>query len=326
MAQTFTAPSANNKADILFVVDTTPTMYVSIIRFANALGSVASLSGIDFQIGVLNATMNSYDGSLNVPLGELMGMNTFPIEVSPTLGILSKNVNDPLNNYVVSDDWILSQNLSFSGSTAPPGGAFCTQQPYCTIGPAQPLKAITAMIANKSDAKNANFFRAGSVFVPIIVTASDENGGGPGATQPSSVISAFNSSLGSTMRGMKAFSVLVEPGDSSCLSSFSNPFIGTPVGGDQMYGQLLNQFVTATGGSSTSICSSSFSSVLSQIPTGISPAPLTSVTLSQAPLTGTVKVTLSSGALIGYTVSGTQVTFNSPIPPGTSVTVSYLVP
>jgi hypothetical protein len=175
-------------------------------------------------------------------------------------------------------------------------------------------------------ASNAGFFRQGATFVPIIISASDENAGASGATQPASVVSAFQSSLGSTMQAMKAYSIIVQPGDSACLGVYQGPVVGSPIGGDAMYGQSLSQFSSLTGGSTTSLCAADYGSVLAGVPAGIGPVPLTSVTLKQTPISGTVKVTFQPAANIAFTVSGQVVTFASAVPAGTNVSITYLVP
>jgi hypothetical protein len=296
----------------MLILDSTPTMYLNIQKMPahlnNLLGS--TWSNLDFTIGVMNADSNASNPYASA--GDFMNLNTYPIPMSRT-SILSSSTDYP--------DDILDQNINFYGLTWPTdptagGDTFCDHQPYCQLGRSSPMKQIIQAIGKKGDSANIGFFRPGAYLVPVIVSAQDDS-----SASSAQVVAAYNSQLGSTMLGMKAYSIIVKPGDSSCLAQYSSIF-GMGSGG--AYGNNLSQFATDTGGQTVSVCQNDYTSALGGIVSMIVP-PTTSITLQKAPVSGSLKITFSLGFTTTWTVSGTTVTFAQGLPPGTTLSISYLV-
>jgi hypothetical protein len=321
MQDSFQVGNGSTKADILFVVDTSPSMFVTLQDMPNRLGSfMSSLKNLDWQVGVLNASLSSYDSGL-FPTGRLMPLNSDPLEYTNPA---SPYMTTTLNKNSSSAQWTLGQDLSFDGmgwGAADRNTDFCDAQPYCATGAPQPLKAIISAIHNRT----TTFFRSGATFIPVIISAADENNGQSGATQASDVVSAFKSSLGSTMQGMTAVSFTVRPGDSACLSTYNSISVGSIIpGGYTGYATVIDQLAQQTAGTSNSLCSSDFSSALSQIPAMLGPQ-VSTFALKQAPLANTLKVVTTPATSISYVLVGNVLTFAEPLPAGTSVVATYQV-
>ena len=312
MNESYTSPGARPKVDVMLILDSTPTMYLNIQKMPTHLNNLlgSTWSNLDFTIGVMNADANASNPYASA--GDFMNLNTYPIPMSRT-SILSSSTDYP--------DEILDQNINFYSLTWPTdptagGDTFCDHQPYCQLGGSSPMKQIIQAIGKKGDSANTGFFRPGAYLVPVIVTAQDDS-----SASSAQVIAAYNSQLGRTMLGMKAFSIIVKPDDSSCLSQYSSIF-GMGSGG--AYGNNLSQFATDTGGKTVSVCQNDYTSALGGIVSMLVP-PITSITLQKVPVSGSLKITFSPAFTTTWTVSGTTVTFAQGLPPGTTLSISYLV-
>lgn len=316
--ESYQVPKSPVKADILFVVDGTPRMFNTITKLQTRMqGFLDSLAGADYQAGIMNSSMGSYDAQSKVfPIAGLMPLNPFPTDISGPLTIVTNDVRN--------SDWILGRNLNFNGLSLimnqnTDNQDACTAQPYCAVGSSQPLNAIKSFIQNKT--ANAGFFRPGAMFVPVIISAGDENDGGTPAAMAADVESTFSATFGETAGGLRAYSVIVKPGDSSCLDQYSSIF---KMGSGGAYGAQLDQFAQTSGGASVSICGSDYTSGLSAITKGFS-SNISAITLQQRPLDGTLKIVSVPAADLQYTVSGTTVTFAQPLPWGATISISYQV-
>ena len=322
-SETYQVPTAAPKADVMFVIDTTPVMFKTIEELGNRLGNlISSWNNVDWQIGIANADVTPNHSRYHTKVGDLLELNPFPnTDIKGPLTILTKNTRD--------NDIIFSRNLSFNGlgwagHDDPDGGDFCDQQPYCSLGPAEPMREILNTFTHRTDKENAKFFRAGATFVPIIVSATDERYSGPKnphATQPSAVMEAFAKNF-PAMAGMKAYSIVIQPGDKKCLEQFSSIFAE---GSQGVYGQSLKQFADATGGYSISICQNDYSKSLANLSQVIRQE-VSSILLQAAPYNAKVDITFSPAIPgISWTVQGNKVIFNKPLPAGTALAISYLV-
>jgi hypothetical protein len=160
--------------------------------------------------------------------------------------------------------------------------------------------------------------------VPIIVSATDERYSGaknPHATQPQDVIDGFTKSM-PNMAGMKAYSIVIQPGDKKCLEQFGSIF---DQGSQGVYGRSLEQFAQATGGYSISICQNDYSQPLANLSQVIRQE-VSSLTLEATPYNGKVDITFTPAVSgISWTVQGDKVVFNKPLPPGTNLEINYFV-
>jgi len=317
--ESYQVPNSPSKVDILFVVDGTPRMFQTIVKLQSRLdGFISALAGADYQAGVMNSSMGSWDTQAGVfPIAALEPLNPYPTEVSGTLKIVS--------NKISGADWILGRNLSFNGlsmnsSQNTDNARAIDSQPYGAVGASEPMNAIKTFIQNSS--ANSGFFRPGAMFVPVIISAGDENDGAAARSKAADVVNAFKASFGETAGGIRAVSMIVKPGDSSCLAQYSSIF---SMGDGGVYGTNLDQFATSTGGVSLSICQNDYSASLQPITSGFG-SNITSISLKQTPVAGSVKIVAVPAADLSYTVSGTTVTFAKPLAWGSKLSISYQVP
>lgn len=320
-SETYKVPTASPKADVMFVIDTTPVMFKTIQALGNRFSNlISSWSNVDWQIGIANADVTPSHSRYHTAIGDLLSLNPYPNDqVKGDLTVLNKNVKWA--------DWIFQRNLSFNGLSWPDigDGDFCDQQPYCSLGPAEPMREIMNTFAHKKDKANASFFRDGAYFVPIVVSATDERYNGPKnphATTPQAVIDAFNKNM-TNMAGMKAYSIVIQPGDEKCLKDqFSSIF---DAGSQGQFGQYLDQFAKATGGYSISICQSDYSKPLANLSQVIRQE-ISSVLLQAVPFNGKVDITFTPAIDgISWTVQDNKVIFNKNLPAGTVLSIHYLV-
>lgn len=317
--ESYQVPNSPSKVDLLFVVDGTPRMFQTIVKLQSRLdGFIAALAGADYQAGIMNSSMGSWDASAGVfPIAGLETLNPYPTEVNGPLKILS--------NKVSGADWILGRNLSFNGlslisSQNTDEARAIDSQPYGAVGASEPMNAIKTFVQNST--ANAGFFRPGAMFVPVIISAGDENDGASPRSTAADVVNAFKASYGETAGGIRAVSIVVKPGDSSCLAQYSSVF---SMGDGGVYGSNLDQFATATGGVSMSICQNDYTASMKPITSGFG-SNIQSITLKQTPIAGTVKIVAVPAADLSYTVSGTTVTFAQPLAWGSKLSISYQVP
>lgn len=305
--ESMTVPSSGAKADVVFILDTTPTMYLTMRDFPNRLANVlSSWSNIDWQVGVMNAdpVASNYYASA----GRLMSLNPFPMDIGAPR-ILNPSMSDP--------ESVFRLNTTFGSHYAGEVDApyFCDFQPYCQWGSSQPLKQLKELIAKRADAANNGFFRANSYFVPVIISASDD----ASMTSAAEVVAAYNQSLASTMLGMRAYNFIVKPGDAACLAEYSSYF---RMGAGGAYGDDLHSLALATGGRSESVCGDDYTASLRELGSILGPN-VTSMALQHQPIAGSVSVSFSQPYGGTWSVQGNVVTFSQPLPAGTKVTVSY---
>lgn len=310
MNESFTIPDGSGKADVLFVLDSTPPMQSTLSDMHNRMGDLLSQWQIDWQVGFTNASLNPAD---NFTAGELT-------QISPN------NSGDSNFTTMTADTgsyWeLFTANMNFQ-YTLPGMGNYCGKPPYCSRGPVEPLRGIKTLIENRSRAANAKFFREGAVFVPVIISSSDENAGS-GTTSVNDVVDAYEQHLGSKMAGMHAISIIVKPNDAACLAKYTSFMTGTVLGGYSTYGHRLNQLAQETGGKTISLCEQDLGKALKDLSGVLGPS-VGKVTLAQTPVEGSVKVVSVPAFDIGFTVSGKEVKFDRPVPAKSVISVSYLV-
>jgi hypothetical protein len=314
-SETYKVPTASPKADVVFVVDTTPTDYLTIVNLSKRFMSLVSAwKNVDYQIGITNSVAFKQTFDINPSQGLLMELNPYPVPVTSPLRIITPSQ--------YGGSWIFRRNMSFNGLQWP-GDDFCNEQPYCQDSAPEPMGEIVRMISRKNAPENKGFFRNGATFVPIILSAHDERYVGakdPKSTKPADVITAFNRSLGS-MHSMKGYSIIIQPGDKKCLEQYSTIF---KMGDGGAYGNSLDQFAKQSGGKSISICQTDYAKALSDLSTDVRQK-ISSITLQHVPYGNSLKISFSpSIPNLSWVVQGTSVLFNQPLPPGTQLSISYL--
>jgi hypothetical protein len=295
-SETFISDASFGKIDILFIDDNSASMDPKQASLGTKFSGFATeLKSIDWQIGI--TTTDCSTGPYGI-CGSLLTMT----------GFNSKVLTPSVPNYTTV----------FNNSIQRPETAGCLNTGTCPAGASEPLlSATTAM--NKFNSDNNGFFRQDSDLAIVILSDADERqtGGATYKDRPAQLVSAFNNNWGTTSKKLKVYSIIVKPGDSSCLDTMR---VGS--GGFSFYGDLIDQTVNLTGGFSTSICAPDYTVTLKSI--GESVRTLTnSVELAHTPVAGSVQVTFTPAQTIGYTVIGNKVVFDAPPSVGTEIKVDY---
>lgn len=294
-SETFVSDASFGKIDILFIDDNSASMDPKQASLGTKFSGFATeLKSIDWQIGI--TTTDCSTGPYGI-CGSLLTMT----------GYASKILTPSVPNYATV----------FNNSIQRPETAGCLNTGTCPAGASEPLlSATTAM--NKFNTDNAGFFRAESDLAIVILSDADERqtGGATYANRPSQLVAAFNNNW-PTNKKLKVYSIIVKPGDSTCLDTMR---VGS--GGFSFYGDLVDQTVNLTQGLSTSICAPDYSVTLKSI--GESVRTLTnSVELAHTPIASSVVVTFTPAQTIGYTVIGNKVVFDAPPSVGSQIKVDY---
>ncbi|HEY8271230.1 MAG TPA: hypothetical protein VIG33_10115 [Pseudobdellovibrionaceae bacterium] len=294
-SETFVSDASFGKIDILFIDDNSASMDPKQASLGTKFsGFVTELLKIDWQIGI--TTTDCSAGPYGI-CGSLL----------PLTGINSKILTPSVANY----------QTVFNNSIQRPETAGCLSTGTCPSGNSEPLlSATTAM--NKYNTDNNGFFRANADLAIVILSDADERqtGGANYANRPTQLVAAFNNIWPSDKK-LKVYSIIVKPGDASCLSSMK-----AGSGGFSFFGDLIDQTVNLTSGLSTSICAPDYSLTLKGI--GESVRTLTnSVELAHTPVANSVVVSFTPNQSIGFKVIGNKVVFDSPPSVGTEIKVDY---
>lgn len=287
----------NNKADVLVVIDNSGSMKNEQANMAARFGTfLDKLSGLDWQVGIVTTDVQSYSSSSSaaradgrfLQMANSNGVHILNSAMDPTIAGL----------YFATT----IQRPSSEGSGNEQGIA-------ATYRAIQRAVATTGLAEN---APNRAFFRSGAVLSVIVVTDADETN--PNGTQtqnkPSELVNLIKTSFPG--KAFKYNSIIVKPGDSSCLVK----------DGNEGYGYAYDTLSKLTGGVIGTVCSQDYGSQLASI--GQATVDLVnSVDLNCAPLDtngdgkADVQVVAANGTTIpSFTVSGLKVTFSSALPAG----------
>lgn len=296
-SETFVSDASFGKIDVLFIDDNSASMDPKQASLGTKFSGFATeMKSIDWQIGITTTDCSTGPYGICGSLLTLTGYN-------------SKILSPSVPNY----------QTVFNNSIQRPETAGCLNTGTCPSGNSEPLlSATTAM--NKYNSDNNGFFRDNADLAIVILSDADERQTGGTAYQdrPAQLVAAFNNNWpSSTGKKLKVYSIIVQPGDSTCLD-----LMRAGSGGYSFYGTLIDQTVNLTGGLSTSICASDYSVTLQSI--GQSVRTLTnSVELAHTPIAGSVTVTFTPSQTIGFTVIGNKVVFDAPPSVGTQIKVDY---
>jgi len=284
----------NEQVDILFVDDNSASMETE----QRALGSrftsfINELSGVDWQIGI---TTTDVSVGLYGIQGSLLTMS----------GLSTKILTPSTPN----------ADVVFANTIERPETVNCIMRGTCPSGLEQPLRA-SIMAMDKQLTDNAGFFRSNADLAIVILSDEDEmSDGRTGATTGQAVIDRARSLWPS--KKISAYSIVILPGDSSCLAQQGSQF-----GATAYYGTKAVEFSNLTGGVTGSVCESDYSPMLANIGRKVVEL-INSVQLSRIPIPGSVSVNfVPPQPNITFTVSGDKVIFSAPPAPGTLVEVSY---
>jgi hypothetical protein len=277
-----------SKADILFVVDNSPSMEIDQKKLASKLKSfVTGLGNTDWQIAFTTTDVTSAQYGIKGSLLPLAGHGTEKV-LTPA--------------YADAETVFLNT----------------VHRPEIASSDEQPLKA-SIMAMQKSATENASFFRPDADLVIIVLSDEDELSTGISnkATKPSQVIAAFNSIFGVTKK-LSVYGIIIQPKDVACYNkqkgsgNFANAFYGTHV----------TELSKLTSGITGSICAPDYSQTLVNIGTDVTILSKTFV-LQKIPVASSVQVKLTPAQSIAWTVSGATVTFASAPQAGSVIEVSY---
>ncbi len=178
---------------------------------------------------------------------------------------------------------------------------------------------------------NNGCYRADSAVTYIIISDEDERSIGGDASQqvyqgellplenedqPQVFVDFFKSTFGATRR-FTVNSIIVKPGDSTCKAEQDAQ------GAKSHYGFKYSELSGLTGGGVGSICATDYTTNMDLFFGKISES-LSSLPLECAPYNDAVSVTFNpTSAARTSTVSGSSLVFSSPVPSGTTITVSY---
>ncbi|MBX2987635.1 MAG: hypothetical protein KF802_07035 [Bdellovibrionaceae bacterium] len=307
VSESFQAPPASDKVDILVILDTTESMDTKLDKLAARFRDLTKhLSNLDFQVAVTNAgaTRSSF-WIHGHRFGKIMEFQSD----SARRSILSSK-----DEYV---DYYFQLTVGRDNFRA--GEIRCEVQPYCMVPSPEPLAALVRSF-NERQGANKGFFRQDAWLVPLIISDADENENGADLQfSVDSVIARFQQTLGSTMRGMAGVGIIVQPGDEQCLRAENS---GLMKGGH--YGHVLSDFARRTKGLTMSICDQDYGPGLERISDHIREL-MTSVELKHEPLAGTLRVNISPADGVTWKLEGRKVVFSKPLPANARVDVSYRI-
>lgn len=288
--------NANNKADIIVVIDNSGSMSPEQANMATRFGTfLDQLGGLDWQVGIVTTDMATSstsgtfrkDGRL-LPITGLTGQfkltSAMPLATAKTH--FGQTIQRPANE----------------GSGAEQGIAAT-------------YRAVErSAMAVSGDNTTGGFIRSGSVLSVVVVTDADETN--PAGTQernrPESLVNLIRNQHPG--KAFKYNSIIVRPGDSACLNLAGS--------GNEGYGYSYNTASTLTGGVIGTVCSNDYGAQLAAM--GRATADLVnSATLNCTPVDtnndgmADVRITTADGsAAPAYTITGLTITFARALPVG----------
>lgn len=307
VTENFTAPGPG-KADILVILDTTPSMDNDLNKLAPRLGKLTEhLKDVDWQVAVTNAGARDGEwfrsGHLN---GKFMVFERDIVKKRTVLG--PKESADYYFQYTV-------------GRGKNEGGDRCEIQPYCMSRRPEPMAAIMAAIDQRGSKTNQGFFRKDAWLVPLIITDADENEYGDAtATQPAEATGHFARQLGGHMKGLVAFGITIKPGDKACLDANNKGLLN----GGAKYATLLNQFFALTEGKSMSLCDADYGPGLKEIGEAVREK-MSFIEIKRVPATAKIEVVITPKTDATWKLQGHRIVFSKPLPANAKVQVRYQV-
>ena len=293
--ETFIADKSLGKVDILFVADNSASMDPEQAALGQKFSALASaLNGIDWQIGITTTNCSTDQWGI---CGSLLTME----------GTASTKILTPTTP---------AYEQLFRNTVQRPETLNCVAKGICPSGNEEGLKAMVNSFAKRAS-NNAGFFRDDTSLAIVEITDEDEQSTGTAtATKPQAVVDAFRAAFGATKK-LRTYAITILRGDAACFKQQADQ-----QGGIAAYGTHAIDLATLTGGQSVSICAPDYSLTLNQIGNDLKNLTST-VKLARVPKANTVQVKFTPAQSISWTVSGDVVTFNSPVPEGTRIDVTY---
>jgi hypothetical protein len=320
---TYQGSVANNKVDVLWVIDNSGSMYTKQEKLGAGFSSFVQVftnKNFDFRIAVTTSDTRA------TPAGQAGEFQSLPYPYQhPTDGTRSNPVNyvganGPSVKIITNSTTNLADHFISNVRVGDTGDAN-----------AKILDAITlALDSNALAGVNTGFLRADAHLAVIMVSDADDGDSNFGLGSTASITNVQNTLQTLkpdrfdviTRKYKKNFTVSAvvvnNPADTNCVVPFEE-------------GVEFKQLSTATNGSIANICDNNFATGLNQISQRIAEA-ITEIPLAQAPDTSTIKIYFNSAlvpqdATNGWTYesSGNKVVFHGNYIPedNTSISINY---
>lgn len=319
-----TVNQGTNKVDILFVDDNSGSMQPEQQQLGSRFGAfINTLSGIDWRVGITTTDMSEINTSNATKGGKLLsfangGINSFFL--APSMGSYN-NLQNAFVNTIVRPEvgwgdergiYAAKKLLERSRNGGTNENGFIRDNPADEFSPHLAV-VILADEDERSDggvAQIPTYNPATGTGMNPYITPSMESGN----DYPQDLINYVTSAWGHR-KSLTVHSIIVKPGDSSCLNTQrSQP------GGTAHYGNNYAQLTAMTGGVLGSVCDYDYTGQLQAIGQ-VTQNTLSSVTIACTPIAGTLQVI---GVAPGqWTSSGNKVFFNPVLTPGTTVRLIY---
>lgn len=196
---------------------------------------------------------------------------------------------------------------------------------YCPNDDSRGIYAANLVVSNNP----AGFLRESAPLHVVIMSNADERvlGGNyppwplENLDQPSTLVSRVQSMYNGA-KSLRVHTLVIQPGDSSCLSQEVDSNLGT----FGQYAPVYASLSSMTSGISGSICASDYSGQLAQIANMVQLNLMTTIPLRCKTSVGSLQYTLSpvNSSIVGtLDSSGMNLNFNQPIPSTSTVTLTY---
>ncbi len=304
--------------DILIIDDNSGSMSPEQRNMANRFPTfISSLGTLDYHIAITTTDVSATSGNGPKPAN---GNGAFQdgrfIPFASGISVLTRETPN--------------KEALFANTIQRPETLSCEQNnfasDYCPSPDERGIYAAYMAVERKDPA----FFRPAAHFALVILADEDERSTGGTLAQyplepkdiPDNLVKAVKANLGA-QKTFSAHSVIVRPGDTSCLEAQTAIFGSRTVRGFE--GNIYAYLSNITGGVIGSICSSDYGNELGQIGFNIQDQ-VNSVALVCQPIDNKVDVTLTpqpSGVSITYDAATRTVKFSQTLPPNTNIHLTY---
>jgi hypothetical protein len=315
---TYQGSTANNKVDILWVIDNSGSMYTKQQKLGTGFSSFASVfttKNFDFHMAVATSDIR------NSPVGQAGVFQSLPFPyqhpTDPTRSLPANYVGANGPSFLILDNTTpnLVNHFTANAQVGDTGNA------NATILDGINLTLSSGLLSGA----NANFLRSDAHLAVIVVSDADDN-------DSTATVAAVNTYLQSlkpdrfdviTRTYKKNFTVsavvVTDPTDVNCVAPFED-------------GLKFKNIATTTSGSIANICDANFATGLTTISQKIAEA-ITEIPLGRVPDLSTLSITfngitVANDATNGWTYvsSGNKIVFHGTAIPqdNTSIAINYI--
>ncbi|MAE75129.1 MAG: hypothetical protein CL675_13635 [Bdellovibrionaceae bacterium] len=288
VTETFVQGAIESALDVLVVIDNSSSMSEERKKLGQAMQNFTDvLSDVDWQLAITTTDVKTNQAGRR---GTLL-----PYKMNNNKKVINKQDSNYKDSFLEAVQRPRSNCSIFS----------------CNSDDEQPMKA-TILAMEQSDSDSRDLFRNKADIAVLIVSDEDEkSSGGYSATKPDEVLDTLAEVWGDSKR-LRAFAVIVQPGDRECLNSQSSR---------SYEGVLINELVERTGGTTASICDNDYAAGLKKIGEQAKEL-LNYVELLQVP-EGELDVHFTPQSNTAWRLEGRRIIFDNPPPEGTVIEVSY---